>query len=324
VSEAKRSRTTTVIALLCAILALALPATSQDLPAINVAGPPIDDFKTVYYGIRAGVFRKYGLNVTAQPTQSGAAATAAVVGGSSQVAFTSFPGVVQAYVRGIQFRIVAPAQWYLTDSVTDALFVRADSPIRTAKDLEGKIVGVVAINDLFSLTTKAWIDQNGGSSTTAKLIEVPLSAILPALEEGRIDAGRLGSPFMEQALATGKVRLLGKNLDAIAKRYQASVFVSTADYIAAHPDVMRRFARAMRESIVYTNTHLPETVDLVASFTGVEAAAVARSVRAVDPEYLDAKNLQPVIDFAFKYKLIDHSFNAGEIISDVALKPGER
>jgi NitT/TauT family transport system substrate-binding protein len=310
--------------LLAALLLCSVCVSSQELPSIIVAGPPIDDFKTVYYGARSGLFRRYGLNVTAQPTQSGSAATAAVVGNSAQVAFTSFPGVIQAYVRGVPFRVVAPAQWYLTDSVTDALFVKADSPIRSAKDLAGKIVGVVAINDLFSLTTKAWIDQNGGDSSNVKLTEVPLSAITPALESGRIDAGRLGSPFMEQALAAGKVRLLGKNLDAIGKRYQASVFVSTVDYVAANTDTMRRFVRAMHESIVYTNTHLPETVDLVASFTGVEAAAVARSVRAVDPEYLDPKNLQPVIDFSYKYKLIDKNFNAAEIISSVALKPGER
>jgi NitT/TauT family transport system substrate-binding protein len=312
------------LTLLLALLLLGVPATTQELPSVIVAGPPIDDFKTVYYGIRSGLFRKYGLNVSALNTQSGAAATASVVGGSTQVAFTSFPGVVQAYVRGVPFRVVAPAQWYISDSVTDALFVKADSPIRTARDLEGKTVGVVAISDLFSLTTRAWIDQNGGNSANVKFIEVPLSAITPALEDGRIDAGRLGSPFMEQAVGAGKVRLLGKNLDAIAKRYQASVFVSTADYIASHQDVMRRFARAMRESIVYTNTHLPETVDLVASFTGVEAAAVARSVRAVDPEYLDAKNLQPVIDFSYKYKFIDRTFSAADLIATVALKPGER
>jgi NitT/TauT family transport system substrate-binding protein len=299
-------------------------ALAQEPAQINVAGPPIDDYKTVYYGIRSGIFRKYGLDVSAQNTQSGAAATAAVVGGSSQVAFTSFPGVVQAYVRGVQFRVIAPAQWYIEDSVTDALFVKAGSPLRTAADLNGKIVGVVAINDLFSLTTKAWIDENGGNASTVKFIEVPLSAVLPALEEGRIDAGRLGSPFMEAAVSAGKARLFAKNLSAIGKRYQASVFVSMADYIASHRDVMRRFARGMRESIVYTNTHLPETVDLVASFTGIDAAAVARSVRAVDPEYLDPRNLQPVIDFAYKYKLIDHSFSAAELISDAALKPGER
>jgi hypothetical protein len=31
-----------------------------------------------------------------------------------------------------------------------------------------------------------------------------------------------------------------------------------------------------------------------------------------------------VIDFSYKYKLIDKNFNAAEIISSVALKPGER
>jgi NitT/TauT family transport system substrate-binding protein len=313
-----------VIAAAAALPAAPRVALGQELAAINVAGPPIDDYTTVYYGIRSGIFRKYGLDVSAQNTQSGAAATAAVVGGSSQVAFTSFPGVVQAYVRGVQFRVIAPAQWYIEDAVTDALFVKAGSPLRAGADLNGKIVGVVAINDLFSLTTKAWIDENGGNSSTVRFIEVPMSAVLPALEEGRIDAGRLGSPFMEAAVSAGRARLFAKNLSAIGKRYQASVFVSMADYIAGHRDVMHRFARGMRESIVYTNTHLPETVDLVASFTGIEAAAVGRSVRAVDPEYLDPRNLQPVIDFAYKYKLIDHTFSAADLISDAALKPGER
>lgn len=306
------------------LLAPAARAGAQELPSMLVVGPPIDDYKTVYYGIQSGLFRKYGLSVSAQNTQSGAAATAAVVGGSAQVAFTSFPGVVQAYVRGVPFRVVAPAQWYLEESVTDALFVSANSPIRTARDLEGKTVGVVALNDLFTLTTRAWIDQNGGNSAGVKFIEIPMSAVVPALQQGRIDAGRLGSPFMEQALDAGQVRLYAKNLSAIGKRYQASVFVSTLDYIMSHQDVMRRYERAMRESIVYTNTHLPQTVDLVASFTGVEPAAVAQSVRAVDPEYLDPANLQPVIDFMYKYQLIDHRFSATEIISPTALKPGER
>lgn len=310
--------------LLGAVLLLSARGTSQELPKIIVAGPPIDDFKQVHYGIKSGLFRRYGLNVEVLLTNSGAAATAAVVGGTSQVAFTSVPGVLQAYVRGVPFRVVAPAQWYTTESATDALYVKKDSPLRTARDLNGKTIAVAAIKDLFWATTMAWIEQNGGDTQTVKIVELPQSAVTPALEEGRIDAGRLGSPFVEQALAVGKVRLFAKNLDAIGKRYQASVFVSTADYVAANPEVMSRFVRAMREAIVYTNTHLAETADLVAAYSGVEPAAVARSIRAIDPEYVEAKNLQPVIDFAFKYKLIDRTFSANEIISSAALKPGMR
>jgi NitT/TauT family transport system substrate-binding protein len=309
-------------AVLGALLLVAATASAhaQDLPKIIVAGPPIDDFKTVYYGIRSGLFRKYGLEVEALQTNSGAAALASVIGGSVQVAFTSVPAVLQGFARGVPFRVVAPAQWYLSEAATSALFVRVDSPIRSGRDLNGKTVAVQSLKDLNWAVTLAWIDQNGGDSKTVKVVELPNSAVLPAIEEGRIDAGSLASPFLEQGLSSGKARMLAKSYDAIAKRFQASVFVSTADYIAANGDAMGRFVRAMHESIVYTNTHLPDTVALVASYTGVEPAVVARSVRAIDPEYIDPKDLQPVIDVAFRYKLIDRNFTADDLISTVALR----
>ena len=83
---------------------------------------------------------------------------------------------------------------------------------------------------------------------------------------------------------------------------------------------MGKFVHAMHDSIVYTNTHLPETVPLVASYTGVEPAVVAKGIRAIDPEYIDPKDLQPVIDVAFRYKLIDRSFAAEDLISTIALR----
>lgn len=293
---------------------------AQDLPKIIVAGPPIDDFKTVYYGIRSGLFRRYGLNVEALNTNSGAAAMASVAGGSTQVAFTSLPAVLQAFARGLSFRVVAPAQWYLSEAATSALYVKADSPVKTGRDFNGQTVAVQSIKDLNWAVMMAWIDQNGGDSKTVKAVELPNSAVAPAIAEGRVLAGNLVSPFSDQALAAGQVRMLAKSYDAIAKRYQASVFVATAEYIAANLDAMGRFVRAMRESIVWTNTHLAETVDLVASYTGADPANVAKSVRAIDPEFLDPKDIQPVINVAFKYNLIDRAFAAEDLLSPVALR----
>jgi hypothetical protein len=43
--------------------------------------------------------------------------------------------------------------------------------------------------------------------------------------------------------------------------------------------------------------------------------------RTIDPEYAEPKYIQPFIVFAAKYGLIDHAFDAREIISDVAAKP---
>jgi ABC-type nitrate/sulfonate/bicarbonate transport system substrate-binding protein len=98
-------------------------------------------------------------------------------------------------------------------------------------------------------------------------------------------------------------------------------FAAMAPYVTANRDVMERFAKAMHESSVYVNAHLPETVDLVAAYSNVAPDVVAKSVRFVDAEYLEPRYLQPMIDLCAKYALIDKDFPAAEVISPVAVKP---
>jgi NitT/TauT family transport system substrate-binding protein len=312
-----------IVALLGTALAFALPAGTQELPTIHIAGSLVESQKNIFYGIRSGLFRKYGLNVEFLPASSGAAALASLAGGSVQVATTSVVPLFQAHLRGLPFLIVAPGQWYTSDAPTNAMFVRADSPIRTARDLNGKTIAVQSLKDLGWAAVAAWVDQNGGDVRSVKTIELPQAAVLPAIEEGKIDAGSLATPFIEQGLSSGKVRMLAKNFDAIAKRYEAGVDVATADYIAANRDQMSRFAHAMHDAVAYTNTHPAETLDLIASFTGIDRAVIARGTRTTDPEYLQAQDLQPVIETAFKYQLIDRRFPAEELFSSVLLRlPG--
>lgn len=306
-----------IVLLFGCVLAFTTGGRAQDLPTVRVAGCSCDDFKTVYYGVRSGLFRRAGVNVEIVTVANGAAAMASVVGGSTQAALTSVVPLLQAHQHGVPFQIVSPAQWYLSDAATNMLFVRKDSTVRSGRDLNGKTLAVQSLKDLNSVATLAWIDKTGGDSRTTKMIELPLSAVAAAIDEGRVDAGSLQSPFFEQALASGKVRFLAKNYDAIGKRFEAAVYVSMGDYVNANLEVMGRFARAMHEAIVYVNGHLAETVDLVASYTGIDPAVVARSARTTDPEYLEARFLQPLIDISYKYKLIDRAFPADELFSSV-------
>lgn len=297
---------------------------AQDLIALNVVGAPIDDFKTVQYGAKTGVFARHGLKVEIMMVNSGAAGLAAVAGGAANVALSSMPAIMQGFLRAVPFRIVAPAQLYLTDAPAVVLLVKKDGPIRTAADLNGKTIAGASLKDLNSVTTLAWIDRNGGDSSTVKVVEMPLSSAVPSLEDGRIDAFPVAAPYFDQALATGKVRVLTKPYDVIGKRFEATAYVALQPWIEADAAAAERFARAMHELIVFTNAHQSETVDLVASYSGVDAAVVAKSVRSVDPEYVEAANLQPLIDFAANARVIDRRFDANEIIASTALRPPAR
>jgi NitT/TauT family transport system substrate-binding protein len=311
-----------VVALLIAFsLPAASPAVGQSLPTIRVVGPPNDGYKAVYYGVQSGIFRRYGVEVKPTIVSSGAAAAAAIAGGSADVAYTNVLSLIQAYRRGIPLEIVSPGVVVLSERPFTATLVLKDSPISSGRDLDGKTIGSTSLQDINAAATLAWIDKTGGDSRSARLIEVPGSVAVAALKEHRADAVTLNEPLVSQALATGAVRVLCHPYDAIAKRLEAAVFVAPRPTIEKNADAMRRFARAMHEAQEYTNTHLPETVDLVASYSGISAADVAKSVRATDAPYADPKELQPVIDILAKYKVIDKPFPAQELISDVALQP---
>ena len=245
----------------------------------------------------------------------------AVAGNAAQVAFTNLTQVITAHVHAAPFKIVAPAQWYNSDAADTLLLVKKDSPIRSGRDMDGKTLAVSNLGGIAWIADLNWVDRTGGDSRTVHILELPNAVVQDALLAGRIDAATFISPFMEKALETGQIRVLAKSRDSIAKRFQESAYVSTADYIAANQDTMKRFSRAMHEAIVYTNTHLGETVTLVASFSGVDAAVIAQSVRPTDPEYVDAKNIQPLIDVSFRLKAIDRTFSADELIADTVLRP---
>ena len=166
----------------------------------------------------------------------------------------------------------------------------------------------------------AWIDKTGGDSKTVKVVEVPASAGAAFLEEHRADAVTLNEPAVSQAVASGKTRILAAPYDAVGAGMTAG-FAAMSPYVDANRDAMARFAKAMHESSVYVNAHLPETVDVVAAYSNVPADVVAKSVRFVDAEYLEPRYLQPMIDLCARYQLIDKDFPAAEVISPVAVKP---
>ncbi len=310
----------TALAAAAAFALMGRRADAQATPALRVIGPPNDGFKAVFYAVRAGIFAKNGIAVETTLVNSGAAAAAALIGGSADVAYTNMTTLVTAHVKAIPMQILAPGPIFVssTAKMTSAMLVLTDAPIQTGRDLNGKTIGSVALGDTMSASVLAWIDQNGGDSSTVKIIEAPASAAVQMLQEGRISAAAVNEPAVSQAIATGKARALANPNVAIAKTFLQALFAIMAP--PADPQTMRRFAASMHEASVYTNAHLPETVDIVAGYSGIAPDVVARSARFTDAEYADPALIQPAIDVLAKYTLIPHAFPAQDLISPYALK----
>src|SRR6202041_124916 len=166
-----------------------------------LAAPP------ALWGAQSGMFRKAGLDVDVQSASSGTAIAAGVAGGSYAIGKSSLVAIITAHAKGLPFVFVAGGSLYDTKFPYSVLTVKADSPLKTAADLNGKTLAVPALADLTTYATKAWVDSHGGNSTTLKLLELPFAQIADALAAGRVDAGFIADPVLGQALDAKKVRI---------------------------------------------------------------------------------------------------------------------
>src|ERR1700723_431412 len=82
-------------------------ARAQDIQTLRVVGQANDGFKSVYYGVKSGLFKKYGLDVQTIMSASGAAAAAALIGGAADIAYTNILTVVQAHAHNVPMVFVA-------------------------------------------------------------------------------------------------------------------------------------------------------------------------------------------------------------------------
>ena len=266
------------------------------------------------YGQQSGIFPKLGLTVEVTRSNSGSAVAAAVLGGSLEMGKSSLFGIIEAHVRGVPFILEAGAAIFGSDPPTAALLVAKDSPIRSGRDLNGKTIAVAALNDLFAIASQCWIDQNGGDSRTLKFLELPPSATADAIAAGRVDAATLPVPEMSDAIASGKCRFLGDSCGAVARRFIATAYFTSADYAAKNPDVLARFRKGIAQATTYASAHWTELLPLVAQYTGSDLKVLASTPKDLLSTSLALPLIQPLIDAAAKYKAITASFPARDLI----------
>jgi NitT/TauT family transport system substrate-binding protein len=303
----------------------ALPAVARAQPAgtvtLRVAAGLTEPTTPILYAQSSGLFAKAGLNVEMQRPQSGAVTAAAVIGGALEFGKSSPLELFSAHLRNVPLVWVSPASLYRAEAPDGGLLVAKDSPLRTARDLTGKVIAVTALNDLNTIGVRAWTDKNGGDSSTLKLVELSPGTMPAALEAGRIDAPALFNPVFEAALTSGKTRLVAHIYDSIAKRFLSAAWFTSQSYADNHREILDRFEHVMVEANAYTNGHFAETLPLIAQYSGLDPTAIAHMTRSVAALYLDARDIQPLIDSAAKYKVISRSFPAEELFSSTALKP---
>jgi NitT/TauT family transport system substrate-binding protein len=230
-------------------LALAISVTAaqaQDTVKLAIGQRGNWDTSVSEIGQRVGIFKKHGLTLEMVYTQGAGETQQAVISGSVNLGIAAgIMGVLSAYSKGAPVRVISAE----TTGAKDLYwYVKAESPIKSLKDTEGKILAYSTNGSSTHGIVTAFMKQY---DLKAKPTAVGGPAVnLTAVMSGQIDVGWAAPPFGLDQLDKGEIRIIASGNDAdVFKGQTVRVNIANADYYKSNRDVIARYMKAYRETI---------------------------------------------------------------------------
>lgn len=288
---------------------------AADLLPLRVGTLPLDGSAEPVYASELGYFEEAGLDV--QLTISavgGSALLAAVIAKQLDICVGSTAPLILARARGVKVRYFSPGSIYVGPTPNSALMVAIDSPIKTVADIKGKTIAVAAVHDLTQYCVQAWIKAGGGDPNDVKYVEIPYSAMVPAMQQGRVDAICQSEPFVTEAKSAARV--LASLDDQIGKRYYLSGWLTTDEWPAQNVEVGKRFVNAMQKTARWANTHRAESAAILVKHSKIDPAIVAVMKRNLFDEgsRCDPRLMQDPLNMMIRYGGISPSITVRDLI----------
>jgi NitT/TauT family transport system substrate-binding protein len=281
----------------------------------------IVDNAAMFVAMEHGFFKAAGLELETVPMAGGAVIVQGVTSGDLQIGWSNVISLYQAHVEGFDFKLIAGgASNVKGTNDTHALLVPKGSPVKSAKDLEGKTVAVNTLNNIVHLMAMAWLDKNGASSTKVKFVEVPFPQMEPALVAGKIDAASVHEPFASAALAKDVARLLAQPWSDVLSRFLIASWFSSDKWLQKNKATAQAFINAVSRGADAISADPKGSREAIAKWTGLPPELAAKVPLPVYDKTLSEKDLQATIDLSQKYKLIPRAIKARDVISDLAPK----
>jgi ABC-type nitrate/sulfonate/bicarbonate transport system substrate-binding protein len=238
-------------------------------------------FRT-YYALAAGKVKPDGIDLKvielADPPSK--EQEEALIRGEVQAANLYLPNFLRRKLQGAP--IVGLATEWKSTMKGNGVFVRADGPVNSPKDLEGRLIathqGIHAIHQ-YLLRRVYQVDDR-----TVRWEALPQEKLLDALRSGRADAVVLLDHFFFRGETAEGVRCLYTDGEAWRRltgfdEMIKHMVAAREDLLRKHPDVKNILLEAFRASFAYSESHLDEIADAFIARYGGDKQALLASAR---------------------------------------------
>lgn len=205
-------------------------------------------FANAFVAANEGIFKKHGLDVEMKLVPNSATTPAALMAGSLQVATPTAPNTMQAVDQGLDLVVISGGGYYTKGMEDVAIMVRPDSPIKTAKDFEGKRVSTPGLNAFLHVLFRKWMAENGADYKKVTFTENAFAQSIDVLRSGQVDGILAVQPFLARALETNVGRVVAFYIAALEGEVQSGWHVASRKWADANPQQVAAFRAAIQEA----------------------------------------------------------------------------
>lgn len=254
-------------------------ASSGGITTVKLGLIPIVDVAPLYLGQKKGFFEKQGLKLEFTTAQGGAAIVPGVASGQFQFGFSNVTSLMVAQSNGVPVKAVANgiASTGVRGKDFNGLMVKKDSPVKSAKELEGKKVAINTLKNINETAVRQAVREAGGDPDEVELVEMAFDQMPAALDQGQIDAACVVEPATATIRSQGGREIASPLIDVAPELTVAMYFTST-QYAQQHPDVVKKFQDATAESLAYAEAHPDEARQIVTTYTKIPASVLEQVV----------------------------------------------
>jgi NitT/TauT family transport system substrate-binding protein len=274
---------------------------------------PITANLDLFLARERGLFAEEGLSADLTAMAGGAEILPALIGGSLDVGTLNVVTHVLAEDQGFRARAVAAPITQGRGEPLHAILVRADSPIQSARDLEGRTMATNTLNNIDHIMQQVWVRQRGGDPRRVNFVEIPFPQMPAALAQSRVDAIGPTEPFATVAAGQG-ARVLAYHYKDVNEVTLLAYYGATEDWLSRNADLARRFHRVSQRANTYLSSNPEEQRAAAVRLLNMNPDLASRVGFPEVPARLDPALIQWWIETVRGLGLISSSPNPQEMI----------
>lgn len=283
--------------------AVGTPASGGTL-TVKIGAIPSIDYGVIKVGEAQGFFAKQGVRVEITSVDSGPSVVTGVVAGQYDVGWTGYAPVLLAVAAGnSDLKLISNVGLWGEKGNNGGIFVRKDSGITSFADLAGKKVATNAPRSVLTLTILAAAAKAGGDPSKIELVTLPFGQIAKAVADKQVDAGVTVAPYQSQGLKQfPDLTDLGDTPAEVLQPGSPSGVVFAKKSPSGEKRIaVERFETAIREALVYANSHPDEVKAAGAPLAGLSAADAAALPKVEYRSEVTAAQIAPLVALMKQY-----------------------